>query len=152
MTPGLRSMGDKLYTLDELEVGTPCQHNPCHAWPAAEARAELCPSLLCTCMRSDPMHPPPPPPPHLQGKLEELEAEIMEVNGNSERLARSYNELVELQLVLERAGSFFDQVRLGHHHRRLRTFASLFQQRRASRNSAKASAAVSRRTSAAVPG
>lgn len=34
----------------------------------------------------------------------------MEVNGNSERLARSYNELVELQLVLERAGSFFDQV------------------------------------------
>lgn len=45
-----------------------------------------------------------------QGKLEELEAEIMEVNGNSERLARSYNELVELQLVLERAGSFFDQV------------------------------------------
>jgi V-type H+-transporting ATPase subunit a len=46
----------------------------------------------------------------LQGKLEELEAEILEVNGNSERLARSYNELVELQLVLERAGSFFDQV------------------------------------------
>lgn len=50
----------------------------------------------------------------LQGKLEELEAEIMEVNGNSERLARSYNELVELQLVLERAGSFFDQVRTQH--------------------------------------
>jgi V-type H+-transporting ATPase subunit a len=47
-----------------------------------------------------------------QGKLEELEAEIMEVNGNSERLARSYNELVELQMVLEKAGSFFDQV--GH--------------------------------------
>jgi len=46
----------------------------------------------------------------MQGKLEELEQEIMEVNGNSERLARSYNELVELQLVLERAGSFFDQV------------------------------------------
>lgn len=45
-----------------------------------------------------------------QGKLEELEAEILEVNGNSERLARSYNELVELQLVLEKAGSFFDQV------------------------------------------
>lgn len=36
----------------------------------------------------------------------------MEVNGNSERLARSYNELVELQMVLEKAGSFFDQV--GH--------------------------------------
>lgn len=48
----------------------------------------------------------------MQGKLEELEQEIMEVNGNSERLARSYNELVELQLVLERAGSFFDQVHI----------------------------------------
>jgi V-type H+-transporting ATPase subunit a len=47
----------------------------------------------------------------LQGKLEELEAEMLEVNGNSERLARSYNELVELQLVLEKAGSFFDQAR-----------------------------------------
>jgi V-type H+-transporting ATPase subunit a len=48
----------------------------------------------------------------LQGKLEELEAEMLEANGNSERLARSYNELVELQLVLEKAGSFFDQARI----------------------------------------
>ncbi len=36
---------------------------------------------------------------------------MLEVNGNSERLSRSYNELVELQLVLEKAGSFFDQAR-----------------------------------------
>jgi V-type H+-transporting ATPase subunit a len=47
----------------------------------------------------------------VQGKLEELEAEMLEANGNSERLARSYNELVELQLVLEKAGSFFDRAR-----------------------------------------
>lgn len=37
---------------------------------------------------------------------------MLEVNGNSERLSRSYNELVELQLVLEKAGSFFDQARV----------------------------------------
>jgi V-type H+-transporting ATPase subunit a len=37
---------------------------------------------------------------------------MLEVNSNSERLARSYNELVELQLVLEKAGSFFDQARV----------------------------------------
>ncbi|KAI8468064.1 MAG: V-type ATPase, V0 complex, 116kDa subunit family [Monoraphidium minutum] len=48
----------------------------------------------------------------LEGKLEELEGEMLEVNGNSERLARSYAELVELQLVLEKAGSFFDQARV----------------------------------------
>ncbi|WIA14247.1 hypothetical protein OEZ85_002783 [Tetradesmus obliquus] len=47
----------------------------------------------------------------LEGKLEELEAEMLEANGNSERLARSYNELMELQLVLEKAGSFFDSAR-----------------------------------------
>ena len=47
----------------------------------------------------------------MQGKLEELEQEIMELNGNSERLLRSYNELVELQLVLEKAGAFFDRAR-----------------------------------------
>jgi hypothetical protein len=37
---------------------------------------------------------------------------MLEVNGNSERLMRSYSELVELQLVLEKAGSFFDQARM----------------------------------------
>ncbi len=30
------------------------------------------------------------------------------MNGNAERLARSFSELVELQLVLEKASSFFD--------------------------------------------
>jgi hypothetical protein len=37
---------------------------------------------------------------------------MLEVNGNSERLMRSYSELVELQLVLEKAGNFFDQARM----------------------------------------
>lgn len=44
-------------------------------------------------------------------KLEELETELIEVNSNSERLQRSYSELVELQLVLEKAGAFFDEAR-----------------------------------------
>ena len=43
-----------------------------------------------------------------QGRLEELERELLEVNGNAERLARSFSELVELQLVLEKASAFFD--------------------------------------------
>lgn len=43
-----------------------------------------------------------------QGRLEELERELLEVNGNAERLARSFSELVELQLVLEKASGFFD--------------------------------------------
>ena len=30
------------------------------------------------------------------------------MNGNAERLARSFSELVELQLVLEKASAFFD--------------------------------------------
>jgi hypothetical protein len=32
----------------------------------------------------------------------------VELNGNAERLQKSFSELVELQLVLEKAGSFFD--------------------------------------------
>lgn len=47
----------------------------------------------------------------LEAKLEEYEAEMLEVNANTERLQRSYAELVELQLVLEKAGAFFDQAR-----------------------------------------
>ena len=43
-----------------------------------------------------------------QVKLEVLERELLEVNGNSERLARSFSELVELQLVLEKASAFFE--------------------------------------------
>jgi hypothetical protein len=47
----------------------------------------------------------------VQGKLEELEKELTVINENSERLKKSQAELVELQLVLERAGLFFDEAR-----------------------------------------
>jgi V-type H+-transporting ATPase subunit a len=40
-------------------------------------------------------------------KLEELEAELVEINANNDKLQRSYNELVEYKLVLEKAGEFF---------------------------------------------
>ncbi len=43
-----------------------------------------------------------------QAKLDELESELLDINGNSERLQRSHSELMELQLVLEKAGGFFD--------------------------------------------
>jgi len=43
-----------------------------------------------------------------QAKLERLEGELLELNSHSDRLQRSHAELVELQLVLEKAGSFFD--------------------------------------------
>ena len=44
----------------------------------------------------------------LQRKLDELEGELVQMNGNAERLNRSFAELTELQLVLERAQGFFD--------------------------------------------
>lgn len=47
----------------------------------------------------------------LEGKLAGLEAELLELNSNSGRLHRSYNELLELQLVLEGAGAFFEDAR-----------------------------------------
>ena len=47
----------------------------------------------------------------LESRLARLESEVIEHNGNSERLQRSYNELLELQLVLERAGLFFEDAR-----------------------------------------
>lgn len=43
----------------------------------------------------------------LEVKLGELEAELIELNGNGEKLQRTYNELVEYKLVLEKAGEFF---------------------------------------------
>ncbi|XP_027158300.1 V-type proton ATPase subunit a3 [Coffea eugenioides] len=43
----------------------------------------------------------------LEIKLGELEAELVEINANSEKLQRSYNELVEYKLVLQKAGGFF---------------------------------------------
>lgn len=47
----------------------------------------------------------------LETRLSRLEAEVTEHNANTERLQRSYNELLELQLVLERAGLFFEDAR-----------------------------------------
>jgi len=49
----------------------------------------------------------------LEAKLEELEAELLEVNSNQEKLSRSHSELVELQLVLEKAGGFFEEAMTG---------------------------------------
>ncbi|XP_057966146.1 V-type proton ATPase subunit a3 [Malania oleifera] len=43
----------------------------------------------------------------LEVKLGELEAELVEMNANDEKLRRSYNELLEYKLVLEKAGEFF---------------------------------------------
>ena len=43
-----------------------------------------------------------------QAKLEELEKEMLEMNANTERLTSTYAELVELQTVLEKAGTFFN--------------------------------------------
>ncbi|KAL4446730.1 hypothetical protein ABPG77_007974 [Micractinium sp. CCAP 211/92] len=47
----------------------------------------------------------------LEQKLGQLESELLELNANSDRLHRSHNELLELQLVLERAGTFFEDAR-----------------------------------------
>ncbi|KAI8101512.1 hypothetical protein M9435_001618 [Picochlorum sp. BPE23] len=47
----------------------------------------------------------------LENRLSRLEKELMELNANSDRLQRSYNELLELQLVLETAGTFFEDSR-----------------------------------------
>lgn len=43
----------------------------------------------------------------LEIKLGDHEAELTEMNANDEKLQRSYNELVEYKLVLEKAGEFF---------------------------------------------
>ena len=48
------------------------------------------------------------PAPCAQRKLDELEEELVQMNGNAERLQKSFAELTELQLVLERAGGFFN--------------------------------------------
>ena len=47
----------------------------------------------------------------LESRLGRLEKEIVQLVENSEQLERSYHELHELQLVLETAGSFFDESR-----------------------------------------
>lgn len=43
----------------------------------------------------------------LEVKLGELEAELIEMNTNSEKLQRAYNELVEYKIVMRKAGEFF---------------------------------------------
>ncbi|XP_047319663.1 V-type proton ATPase subunit a3-like [Impatiens glandulifera] len=43
----------------------------------------------------------------LEAKLGELEAELLEMNANSGKLQRSYNELIEYKLLLQKAGGFF---------------------------------------------
>nr|CAB3496486.1 unnamed protein product [Digitaria exilis] len=43
----------------------------------------------------------------LEIKLGELEAELTEVNANNEKLQRTYNELLEYNTVLQKAGEFF---------------------------------------------
>ncbi|KAI4297640.1 hypothetical protein L6164_037522 [Bauhinia variegata] len=43
----------------------------------------------------------------IEAKLAELESELTEMNANDEKLQRSYNELVEYKLVLQKAGEFF---------------------------------------------
>ncbi|KAK8985214.1 hypothetical protein V6N11_068481 [Hibiscus sabdariffa] len=43
----------------------------------------------------------------LEVKLGELEAELIEMNANGEKLQRSYNELVEYKIILKKAGDFF---------------------------------------------
>ncbi|KAL5073914.1 hypothetical protein RYX36_012898 [Vicia faba] len=40
-------------------------------------------------------------------KLAELEADLLEINSNNEKLQHSYNELLEYKLVLEKVGEFF---------------------------------------------
>ncbi|XP_065882276.1 V-type proton ATPase subunit a2-like [Euphorbia lathyris] len=47
---------------------------------------------------------------NLEVKLGELEAELLEMNSNNEKLERTYNELVEYKLVLQKAGELFYSV------------------------------------------
>ncbi|XP_030523170.1 V-type proton ATPase subunit a3 [Rhodamnia argentea] len=43
----------------------------------------------------------------LETKLGELEAELVEINANGEKLQRAYSEMVEYKLVLQKVGEFF---------------------------------------------
>jgi hypothetical protein len=47
----------------------------------------------------------------VQSKLEDVEKEVLELNGNNDRLARTYHELVEMQTLLDQGGKFFAQTR-----------------------------------------
>lgn len=48
----------------------------------------------------------------LEVRLTRLESEVIELTANTDRLKRSYNELLELQVVLERATLFFEDARI----------------------------------------
>ncbi|XP_024392930.1 V-type proton ATPase subunit a3 isoform X2 [Physcomitrium patens] len=47
----------------------------------------------------------------LEAKLTDLEAELLEINANTDKLQRTHSELTEFQLVLHKAGAFFSSVR-----------------------------------------
>ncbi|XP_019169256.1 PREDICTED: V-type proton ATPase subunit a3-like isoform X2 [Ipomoea nil] len=47
----------------------------------------------------------------LEVKLGDLEAELIEINANNDKLQRSFNELVEYKLVLQKVGEFFHSAR-----------------------------------------
>ena len=49
----------------------------------------------------------PLPYPRVQSKLDDLEKSTLEHNSNNERLLRTHSELAELQVLLEKAGQFF---------------------------------------------
>ncbi|XP_058780761.1 V-type proton ATPase subunit a2-like [Vicia villosa] len=49
----------------------------------------------------------------LEVKLAELEADLLEINANNEKLQHAYNELIEYKLVLEKVGEFFPSAQNG---------------------------------------
>lgn len=53
----------------------------------------------------------PPALDELEAKLSSIETELQQVTANADRLRRSHAELYELELVLERAGGFFEDAR-----------------------------------------
>jgi len=48
----------------------------------------------------------------LETKLEEMEQRMIEANTNNDQLRKSHAELVEMQMVMERASHFFDEARI----------------------------------------
>ncbi|KAL0376176.1 UNVERIFIED_CONTAM: V-type proton ATPase subunit a3 [Sesamum calycinum] len=58
-----------------------------------------------------------------QVKLGDLDAELIEINANGEKLQRSYTELMEYKLVLQKAGEFFNSA-LSSAEARQREYAS----------------------------
>ncbi|KAL0454145.1 UNVERIFIED_CONTAM: V-type proton ATPase subunit a3 [Sesamum latifolium] len=59
----------------------------------------------------------------LEVKLGDLDAELVEINANGEKLQHSYNELMEYKLVLQKAGEFFNSA-LSSAEARQREYAS----------------------------